>query len=186
MALVEHGALPGPRQLDMGNVGRIQEQNIRLAEIALQQTQDRLGDRTLRAPYDGVIASVSVVPGDRAGASTVAFVIMDPTSIGVDITVSESDLVGLEPGQLAVAQFDSIEGQSYLLQIAGIDTNPTVTQGVVTYTVRAEMVNPAQLTGRQEEVRQLAAQSGGTGSLAATAFGGGGRGGAGAQGANQE
>ena len=162
----------GPFETDV----LIQEQNIRLAEIALQQTQDRLGDLELSAPYDGVIASVSVVPGDRTGGSTVAFVIMDPTSIGVDITVSESDLVGLEPGQLAVAQFDSIEGQSYLLQIAGIDTNPTVTQGVVTYAVRAEMVNPAQLADRQAEVQELVSLSRASGALAGAAFAGGGAG----------
>ena len=162
----------GPLETDI----LIQEQTIRLAEIALQQTQDRLEDLVLRAPYDGVVASVNIVPGDQPGASTAAFVIMDPASIGVDLTVSESDLVGLEPGQLAMAQFDSIEGQSYLLEIVGIDTNPTVTQGVVTYTVRAEMVNPAQLAGRQDEVQQLAALNSGGGALAAAAFGGGGAG----------
>ena len=162
----------GPLETDI----LIQEQPIRLAEIALQQTQDRLEDLVLRAPYDGVVASVNIVPGDQPGASTAAFVIMDPASIGVDLTVSESDLVGLEPGQLAMAQFDSIEGQSYLLEIVGIDTNPTVTQGVVTYTVRAEMVNPAQLAGRQDEVQQLAALNSGSGALAAAAFGGGGAG----------
>lgn len=153
---------------------QIQEQSVRLAEIALQQVEERLGDLTLRAPYSGVVASVGVVPGDSVSASTVAFVVTDPRSIGVDITVSESDLVGLEPGQLALAQFDSIEGQSYLLQIAGIDTNPAVTQGVVTYTVRAEMVNPAQLGDRQDEVQELVSQSRAAGTLATAAFAGGG------------
>ena len=182
----------GPPETDI----RIQEQSLRLAEIALQQAHDRLEDLTLRAPYSGVIASVGVVPGDQLGASTAAFVIMDPTSMGVDITVSESDLVGLEPGQLAVAEFESIEGQSYLLEIAGIDTNPTVTQGVVTYTVRAEIVNPSQVAGRGDEVQQLAALNRGAGSLAGAAFsgnefggsggGGGGFGGGGAGRASQE
>lgn len=156
---------------------QIQEQSVRLAEIALQQAEERLGDLTLRAPYSGVVASVGVVPGDSVSASTVAFVVTDPRSIGVDITVSESDLVGLQPGQLALAQFDSIEGQSYLLQISGIDTNPAVTQGVVTYTVRAEMVNPAQLGDRQDEVQELLSQSRAGGTLAAAAFAGGGAGG---------
>ena len=143
----------GPSETEI----RIQEQNVRLAEIALLQAEGRRNDLALTAPYDGVMASVRIVPGDQVTASTPALVIMDPTSIGVDITVSESDLVGLEPGQLAVAEFDSIQGQSYLLQIVGIDTNPTVTQGVVTYTVRAEMVNPRQLSGREDEVQELTA-----------------------------
>ena len=167
---------------------RIQEQSVRLAEIALQQAEDRMSDLTLRAPYDGIVASVGVVAGDNVSASTVVIVVTDPASIGVDITVSESDLVGLETGQLAVAQFDSIERQSYLLRIAGIDTNPTVTQGVVTYMVRAEMVNPAQLPGRQDEVQELVSLSRADGALAGVASsiggagfggGGGGQGGAG-------
>ena len=148
----------------------IQEQDVRLAEISFLQAQDQLQDLMLTAPYDGVIASVGVVPGDVASASTGAFVFLDPASIGVDITVSESDLVGLAPGQLAIAQFDSIQDQSYLLQISGIDTDPTVTQGVVTYTVRAEMVDPRQLADREDEVRQLASLVRGAGALAEGGF----------------
>ena len=149
---------------------RIHEQDVRLAELSLLQAQDQLQDLTLAAPYDGVIASVGVVPGDVVLASTGAFVFLDPASIGVDITVSESDLVGLAPGQLAIAQFDSIQDQSYLLQISGIDTDPTVTQGVVTYTVRAEMVDPRQLADRGDEVRQLASLVRGAGALAEGGF----------------
>ncbi len=148
----------------------IQEQDVRLAEISLLQAQDQLQDLMLTAPYDGVIASVGVVPGDVASASTGAFVFLDPASIGVDITVSESDLVGLAPGQLAIAQFDSIQDQSYLLRISGIDTDPTVTQGVVTYTVRAEMVDPRQLADREDEVRQLASLVRGAGALVEGGF----------------
>ncbi len=148
----------------------IQEQDVRLAEISLLQARDQLQDLMLTAPYDGVIASVGVVPGDVASASTGAFVFLDPASIGVDITVSESDLVGLDPGQLAIAQFDSIQDQSYLLRISGIDTDPTVTQGVVTYTVRAEMVDPRQLADREDEVRQLASLVRGAGPLAEGGF----------------
>ena len=78
--------------------------------------------------------------------------------------------MGLAPGQLAIAQFDSIQDQSYLLRISGIDTDPTVTQGVVTYTVRAEMVDPRQLADREDEVRQLASLVRGAGALAEGGF----------------
>ena len=163
--------MEGPDHLDV----QLSEQDLRQAELSLLQAQGQLDDLLLTAPYDGVVSSVSVLPGDRVTASTAVFVFMDPASIGVDVNVSESDLVGLEPGQLALAQFDPIQDQSYLLRISGIDTDPTITQGVVTYTVRAEMVNPAQLTDRAEEVRQLMALVRGAGALAefgAAALGG--------------
>ena len=143
--------LQGASESDVG----IEEQSVRLAEISLLAALDRLEDLALRAPYDSVVSSVRVVSGDRANASQAAFVVMDPTSIGVEINVSESDLVGLEPGQLAVAQFDSIPDQSYLLRVTGIDINPTITSGVVTYAVEAEMVAPAQLQGRQDELQAV-------------------------------
>ena len=148
----ETALLQGASESDVG----IEEQSVRLAEISLLATLDRLEDLALRAPYDSVVSSVRVVSGDRASASQAAFVVMDPTSIGVEINVSESDLVGLEPGQLAVAQFDSIPDQSYLLRVTGIDINPTITSGVVTYAVEAEMVAPAQLQGRQDELQAVA------------------------------
>ena len=138
------------------SVIRIEEQSVRLLEISLQVAQDRLDDLALEAPYDGIVASIGVVPGDRANSSLVAFVVMDPTSIGVELNVSESDLVGLRPGQLAVARFDSIPDDSYFLEITGINTIPTVTSGVVTYMVQAEMVAPGQLQGRADEVQAIA------------------------------
>ena len=170
----EAALLAGPSATEL----EIQRQSVILAEIAVVEAQDIVEYRALRAPFDGVVGSVGVVPGDRVGASTVAFVVTDLDSIRVDLTISESDLIGLTPGLVGAALFDSMPGQPYVLKITGISTVPTVTQGVVTYPVQAQILRGADIIAEREKLRRLLASLGGTAGIsvggALAGFGGGG------------
>ena len=174
----EAALLAGPSATEL----EIQRQSVILAEIALAEAQDAVEDLTLRAPFDGVVGSVGVVPGDRASATTVAFVLTDMDSIRVDLTISESDLIGLAPGLVGAALFDSMPGRPYVLKITGISTVPTVTQGVVTYPVQAQILRGPDIIAERERLRRLLASLGGTAGFsvgesaggALAGFGGGG------------
>ena len=58
----------------------------------------------------------------------------------MDLTVSETDFVGLKAGHLGVALFDAIPDQPFAIKLAGITSVPTITQGVVTYPVQADIL----------------------------------------------
>jgi hypothetical protein len=78
--------------------------------------------------------------------------------VRLDLTVSESDLPSLKVGQYGMATFDALAGRPVIVRIRGISSLPTVSQGVVTYPVQAEIVTGDALREARE---QLAAMAGG-------------------------
>ena len=141
----------GPWPLDI----KLQEQAILLAEIAVTKAQNGLKDLELTAPFDGIIGTISGTIGDRVSPSMPILVLHDPTSIQVNLTISETDLGTLEPGQLAIGQFDAIPGQVYVLQISNISSVPTVTQGIVTYPVHAKILRGNELAENRSQLNQI-------------------------------
>lgn len=125
---------------------------VRTAEISLQQARDAVEDTVLRAPFDGSVSAVTATVG--AQSSNPAVTINNPGAIRIDLTVSESDLPSLKVGQYGLAAFDALPGRPVVIRIRGISTLPTVTQGVVSYPVQAEIVTGEAL---QQARAQLAA-----------------------------
>ena len=154
------------------------------AELVLEQARADLEAAALVAPFDGVIESVEVAAGDVVGANTVAFVLTDRERIVVELTVTETDLLDLAPGQVGLASFDAIDGIEYPVRITSVNRVPSVEQGVVTYPVEAVILSGEEIAEVTAELAALGGQAGGLapGGGAAgggDAFGGGGAGGAG-------
>ena len=147
------------------------------AELALEQARADLEAAALIAPFDGVIESVEVAAGDVVGANTVAFVLTDRERIVVELTVTETDLLDLAPGQVGLASFDAIDEIEYPVRITSVSRVPSVKQGVVTYPVEAVILSGEEIA---EVAAELAALGGQTGGFAlGDGFGGGGAGGPG-------
>jgi HlyD family secretion protein len=53
--------------------------------------------------------------------------------VRISLTISDSDVSDVEVGQSGIASFDAIENGMLPIVIESIGTNPTTTQGVVTY-----------------------------------------------------
>ncbi len=163
---------------------QLQQEAVRSAEIALQQARDALDDTVLRAPFDGSVSAVAINVG--AQSASPAITINNPGAIRVDLTISESDLPNLKTGQYGLALFDALAGRPVVVRIRGISTLPTVSQGVVTYPVQAEIVTGDALREARDQLATLfqgsfgaARQAAGAGAGAgAGAFGGAGAGGA--------
>ena len=129
--------LDGPSENEI----KLQELNIAKAEQSVDQAQGTLTDMVLLAPFSGQIGAVNVSEGVWVTASTTAFSLVDLGSVGVDLTVSESDFIGLASGDLGMATFDSIPDQPFIVKLANITSVPEITQGVVTYPAQAEFLN---------------------------------------------
>ena len=143
--------ISGPSENDI----KLQELNIARAQQAVEQAEETLADMELKAPFSGQIGAVNVSEASRVAASTSAFLLVDLSSVGVDLTVSESDFIGLTPGGLGVAVFDAIPGQPFILKLTGITSVPQITQGVVTYPVQADFLTMDQATQALPGLRPL-------------------------------
>jgi RND family efflux transporter MFP subunit len=82
--------------------------DLRQAEIALAQAQEALADRTLRAPFAGVVGLAEVQPGDRITTETVVTTLDDRSRIRVAFSVPEAYL-----GRLAIGHDLTVSNVAY-------------------------------------------------------------------------
>lgn len=107
--------------------------NIAASEQNLAQLQQALADYTVRAPFAGTLASVSASKGDTSSGTLATLVTSQQIA---QLSVNEVDAAKIIAGQKATLTFDAIEGLTLTGRVASVDTVGTVTQGVVSYTVK--------------------------------------------------
>jgi len=130
-----------------------QRNQVQIAQLQVEAAELNLQKAQLIAPFDGTVAALNIQVGDVVGASggastggsssasSAPIVLNTPDNVRIDLTISESDLPNVKPGQSGFATFDAIPGRPFPIVIDSIGTNPTVTQGVVTYAARARILS---------------------------------------------
>jgi multidrug efflux pump subunit AcrA (membrane-fusion protein) len=126
-----------------------QQDQVRLAQISVDEAKKGLEDAQLSAPFDGTVAAVNINVGDTAGSgssssstsTSAAIVLNTPNALVLNVSVGESDLPNVKAGQSGTATFDAITGTIFPIVIDSVGTNATTTQGVVTYQAKAHIVN---------------------------------------------
>lgn len=127
---------PGDDNLDV----RSAKLQVQQRQNALDDAQQALSNYTLTAPFDGVMASVSV----DIGASAVMASANSSAALGTivtdkklaQVTINETDIVKVHLGQKVKMTFDAIDGLNVDGDIVEVNTLGTVTSGVVTYKVK--------------------------------------------------
>jgi multidrug efflux pump subunit AcrA (membrane-fusion protein) len=111
-----------------------QTEQVRQAEVNLEQLRKDLANATIVAPFDGVVSAAAAV-GDQVGASTAVVTLMDPTALRVEVTVDETDVANLAAGQNASMTFDALPDLRLQGRVTSVAPMGTTTQGVVNYPV---------------------------------------------------
>jgi RND family efflux transporter MFP subunit len=114
----------------------ISSQKITLAQRQndLYSAQQKLADYSLRAPFAGAIVNLTVNRGDTVGSGAIG-TLMTTQKIA-QISLNEIDVAKIKVGQLAMLSFDALEDLNISGTVAEIDALGTVSQGVVSYTVK--------------------------------------------------
>jgi len=112
-----------------------QELSLRQKQNTLFDAQEKLSDYTVVAPFDGVIAKVSVKKNDEvsSGASVIIFITKQQTSF---IALNEMDIAKVKVGQKVTSTFDAVGDLTITGEVAEVDALGTVNQGVVSYNVK--------------------------------------------------
>jgi HlyD family secretion protein len=127
-----------------------QQDQVRLAQISVDEAKKDMEKAQVIAPFDGTVAEVNVTVGDTAGSSSAsssstsssaAIVLNTPNALVLNLSIGESDLPSVKAGQNGTATFDALSGQIFPVVIDSVSTNPTTTQGVVTYEAKAHIVS---------------------------------------------
>lgn len=112
-----------------------QQLTIRQRESALSDAREKLADYSVRAPFDGVVATVDLKKGDSVSSGAAAFTLITKQSIA-EIPLNEVDIAKVKVGQKVNLTFDAASDLTITGEVADIDSLGTVTQGVVTYNVK--------------------------------------------------
>ncbi|MDO8531945.1 MAG: HlyD family efflux transporter periplasmic adaptor subunit [Dehalococcoidia bacterium] len=119
------------------------------AQVALDRAKDQITKATMVAPFDGVIAAVSVEEGTSVGASTVVLQIVDPSKAELHTNVDEVDVLRLRPGQIATLTMDALPGVTLTGSVRTISFLATSQSGVVTYDVTLDILPTESPAGSQ-------------------------------------
>lgn len=116
---------------------------LKRAEIELEQAREALSDRTMRAPFDGVLGIPKVEVGDRVSSTSEIITVDDRSELIVEIEVPEAHLSHIEPGQPVAARTPGFPERSFDGVVEKIDSRVDPTSRMVM--VRAVIPNPDDL-----------------------------------------
>src|SRR6266542_2744330 len=114
----------------------IQQASITQAEQSLKQAQLKLDQATLKAPFDGVVTAVNIVPGSTTSSATAAISMLDRSTLHVDLKLSENDVAKVQLGQPVALTIDALKDWKAAGTVSYIAPSAATSNGVVTYAVR--------------------------------------------------
>lgn len=110
------------------------------AQASLTAAQARQGDRTIRAPFAGVLGLTTVTAGTLVNPGGIIATLDDIDVVRVDFPIPERYLSTLRPGASITANIDAFGDETFTGRIALIDTR--VNEQTRSVTARAEIPNP--------------------------------------------
>jgi HlyD family secretion protein len=119
----------------------IAEAQVKQAEAALEQAKLRLADAILIAPFDATVLATSGRAGELVGAAMPVVVLADLGSYYVDTSIDETDIGLVQVGQDVVITLDAFPDATLSGKVVRVEPLGNVTQGVVSYAVRVEILS---------------------------------------------
>jgi len=135
-ALLARNAIP-EAQVDTARTA------LRTAQLELEQAREALADRTIRAPFDGVVGIPQVEVGDRVSDTTAITNLDDRSQILVEFDVPEIYLNRLNVGQPITATTAGLRGRAFEGRITEI--NSRVDPQSRSVRLRAALENPGEV-----------------------------------------
>ena len=114
------------------------ELDIASQQLQLRQAENSYEDYFIRAPFDGVLARLSVKPTDIVSNSTTIGTVVSSQKI-ITITLNEIDVSKVQVGQKTKITFDAISNLIADGTVSTVDLVGTVSQGVVNYNVEISL-----------------------------------------------
>lgn len=114
----------------------IQLSSVTQSEQTLKQAQLALEQATIKAPFDGVVTAVNIVPGSSASSATAAISMLDRSTLHVDLKLSENDVTKVSLNQPVKLTIDALKDWSSQGTVSYIAPAAESSNDVVTYAVR--------------------------------------------------
>lgn len=110
------------------------------ARAQVQEIRAHLSDRSIRAPFGGVLGIRQISPGSLVQPGTVIASLDDISRVYVDFPVPEAQLANLASGQNLIGSSSAYPGREFTGTVATIDSR--IDPATRAVTVRGEFPNP--------------------------------------------
>lgn len=110
------------------------------AKADVDAARARQADRTIRAPFAGVVGLSDIAPGALINPGAAIVTLDDISAVRVDFEVPDRYLASLREGQTIYAKSDAYPGETIQGRIAKLDTR--IDERTRAITARAEFPNP--------------------------------------------
>lgn len=141
IALAEATLADAQEALDTAKVGATEDE-LTIARTRVTIAEAEVAKMGLTAPFSGTVTSISTLSGDIVNQTQSAFRIDDMSSLYIDLSISEVDILQVKNGQDAAVTFDAISDKAYTGKVVQIGMAASSSQGVVNYPVTVQITNP--------------------------------------------
>ena len=132
-------------QLDLADASnRSVKFQIQQAQASLKSTLDNLSKTIFSSPIDGVITSLRIEEGEMAiigtmnNPGTVLMIIADLSVMEVEVEVDETDVVGVQLGQIADVRVDAFPSQVFKGKVTEIGSSALQKTGAAATTTESK------------------------------------------------
>jgi HlyD family secretion protein len=120
---------------------------VEAARAALNLTEIQLGYTELRAPFDGVIVSRNIEPGEVVSPGQEVISISDLSEVDLKVFVPETEIGKVKPGQSAAVKIDTFPDKTYQGRVAFISPEGEFTPKIIqTHKERVKLVYLVKIT----------------------------------------
>ena len=119
--------------------------NLEIAELNLESAELNLEKAEIVAPFDGVVADISITEGKEISTATLAtpaISLVDTSEIEMPGFIDEIDIAMVQPGQEANILLDALPDEEVKGEVAFISPVGTIRAGVVSYGTTITLENP--------------------------------------------
>lgn len=114
----------------------ISEAELARAYADVARIQAQINERTLTAPFSGIVTAVDISPGETVNVGKTAISLISQGGFGVEIDLPEIDSVKVKVGDSASVVLDALPSEVFLAQVASVNRTETLVDGISVYEAR--------------------------------------------------
>ena len=115
------------------------QNSLRDAELALENSNKKNDDYTIKSPIDGTIVQKNYKQGDTIQTGAKLCIVYDLSYLTITISVDELDITDVKVGQSATITADAVSGKVFKGVVTKVSTVGATANGVTTYPITVQL-----------------------------------------------